>query len=173
MPRFDDEPNMEQVKAILTKRDPRMKNPEVLAINAVRMMRAKNNGYPKELYHASLDPVLCDTVEQEIELQRLGYQPSYIFREFPKMMYRRNFGDRYSKTEFVEEKVVKSREEEAALKGIKEAPGTSHWKHAIADLPPLPDQMEQEDLNAQIERLRGALEEAQRVADKKSKQPAA
>lgn len=171
--RNDDEPNMEHVKAILSKRDPRIDNPAVLAINAVRMMRAKNNGFPCEMYHATLDPVLCDNPEQQLELQKIGYQSTYIMREFPKMMYRRNFGERYAKSEFVEERVVKTRDEEQQLKAIKDTPATSHWKHSIADLPQLPDQMEQEDLQAQIDRLKGALEEAQRASDKKAKQPAA
>lgn len=152
-------------------------NKPVLAVNIEMLQRAKNGGYPKHLYHATMTPVVALSDKEEQVYFEHGYQANYSHRDFPKWLYRRNTDPRfalsaseidhqhkvggYLREPFVEAVQVNTKEEETVL--IKKAkPSTAGpWEDAITDLEALPDSPA-EDHEVTIARLQGQLEEAQR-----------
>lgn len=161
-------PVMADVQAIMNQlRPPKNANPRILAINQRAMQTAKQNGYPKHLYHANLDPVLALTEDQEEELMQLGYQPHYIRHDYPKMLYRRNMdpklGPQIDKSTgkvannpFIEEVMVRSKEAEDSLMKAKIPNGCGQWYARFVDVPELPEGPA-EDPAVTIARLEGEV----------------
>jgi|SRR5579859_6358405 len=168
-------PCMADVQEIMSKLRPsKNANPPILGLNALKMMRAQQNGFPKDMYHQHLEPQLALHEDHERELQKLGYTDTYIRQEYPKTLYRRNMDPRFAERRdqasgqilsepWVEERIVKSKEREEAL--LKErVPATAGpWVARITDIDPLPSESE-EDLTQTIARLQGQLDEARRRA---------
>lgn len=159
------------VAEILARLDgPSTSNEPVLGINARRIMSAKNNGYPKDMYHATLDPVQALTSKKETALRALGYVEYYIPRTHPKMLFRRNMNDKYGPQidpatkelvghPWVEERIAKDPEAEKRIRAEKQIPGMQYcgpWVEKLDELEPLPDGP-QEDPDTTIARLRGQL----------------
>src|SRR5437879_4657210 len=61
-----------------------------LMVNTILVMKGRNNGYPKDLYHEKFEPRSAVNEDQESMLLAQGYQPQYIDRRYPKMLFRRN-----------------------------------------------------------------------------------
>lgn len=170
---------MKDVEAILSQiRPPENANPAVLAINALTIMRAKQNGYPKHIYHETLEPVLALNEFQYRELMKLGYVEHYIPREHPKMLFRRNMDPRFNlrrdpstneplNHDHVEERTVRSKEADAALRKQPAPAGCGPWVSKLTDIEPLPDGPD-EAPDVTIARLQGQLDEARREPKKKA-----
>lgn len=164
--------SMTQVDEILRRaRQPRKENPPVLMIKAHQLMQARNDGFPRHMYHADLDPVVAITQEQVDELEKIGYGTEYIRREYPKTLYRRNMADRFAPQvdpatkviglEFVESRTVRSKaDEETLLKGRRrdtEGP----WREtlsAVDEHEPLPSVETFEAKSHEVSHLRGQIE---------------
>src|ERR1700685_577273 len=122
-------PSMVDVKDIMSRLQPALNyNEDVLAIDQHAQMRARGRNFPREMYHAELDPVLCMNKIQYADLVKIGYSEHYEFREYPKMIFRRNMDKRFAlqpdpmfnpgsgqsradQYEFVESRTVKSRKD--------------------------------------------------------------
>ena len=147
-------------------------NLPVLGVNIIRMQRAKNAGFPHEMYHDTLKPVMVVNAQQEAAMREMGYGMTYIHQEFPKYLFRRNFDRKFefqNKTnsvgDFIEQRLIKDKAEEAALlaaRVVKTKGGP--WCAKVQDLEPLPDEPD-EDPNMVIARLKGELAEAQRSGE--------
>ena len=163
--------------------DPRTSSPRVLIINQVAQMRAKNDGYPVDMYHATLLPVSVRNEEEETAIAQHGYQRQYIARLYPKYMFRRNMHPRFQKSaaelariqiltpeakviematlnehDYIEERIAKDAGEEKKL--LAEKPKTNitgSWVDAIGKIEPFPDAPE-EDPAVTIANLRGQIE---------------
>jgi hypothetical protein len=153
------------------------KNPQVLQINIAAMQKARNNGYPVDMYHPHLEMRQALKEEEEQALAEVGYQRAYIPQEFPKYIYRRNMADKYAEKQdvscptilnnaFIEDRLVKDADAEKALKAQKPPAGCSVWFDRLADVPPLAES-EYIDPAAKIAQLEGALEELRRQNDNK------
>lgn len=128
-------------------------NPPIRGIAILRTMRAKNNGFPKIMSHAELDPVMIYKEEEQVALEAEGYSENYIPRAYPKMLFRRNMHPRFHKSpeeltrilqlddrtkevelattnehDFIERVTVASAEQEAKLKADEEAWFKKHPK---------------------------------------------
>lgn len=163
--------------------DPRASNPRVLAINQLRQMQAKNNGYPLHLYHASLLPAIVNNEEEESALAEHGYQRQYTHRNYPKFMFRRNMHPKFQKSaaeqarlqtltpearviemaslnehDYVEERLVKDEAEEKRIRAEKPKNNvTGPWVDALGKIEAFPDAPE-EDPAITIANLRGQLQ---------------
>ncbi len=156
---------------------PKTKNPVILGIRLHEMMRSKNNGYPKDMYHAELEMRQAYKEEEETALVAMGYQEKYILKTHPKYVFRRNMADKFAErmevasptiinNAFVEERLVKTAEDEKKLKAQKPPVGCGPWVDRLDEIAPLPE-AEYVDPNEEIARLRGALEQANRALDSK------
>jgi hypothetical protein len=173
---------MKDVEGILSQiRPPENSNPDILAIDALTIMRAKQNGYPKHLYHEALEPVLALNKFQHTELMKIGYVEHYIPREYPKVLFRRNMDPRFDlrrdpgtkeplNHEHVEERMVRSKEAEAALKKQPAPAGCGPWVQKLTDIEPLPDGPD-EHPDVTIARLQGELAESRRTKTKEKAAP--
>ena len=173
------EPVMRDVRAVLSAlREGSTENPDVLAIESYNIMLALGKGFPKHMYHQTLDPVVAADKQDEDGLKELGYQDRYIPRDWPKMMFRRNWHPRHSivfnqhgiqqdasQLEFIETRIVKDeheykkmlREPKPAMPIGVQAPGP--WVDKVTDIPPIEAETE-EDKMLQKARLQAQLEEA-------------
>jgi len=87
----------EDVQRIINSlKPPRSGNARVLVIDQAPIMRARNGGFPKFMYHATLPPVYVLREDQEEELSKLGYGMNYIHQPYPKALFRRNMDERYA-----------------------------------------------------------------------------
>lgn len=146
---------------------PKTKSPRILGVNMLSMMKAKNDGYPKDMYHPTLDMRQALKEEEEVALGQMGYQLQYIPKNYPKAMFRRNMDARFEpqfdlatrapiNTPFVEERVVRSEQDEKALRAMKVTKGASEWFDRITDLPAIEAEPD-EDPAVTIANLRGQL----------------
>jgi len=148
-----------------------------LMVNTIAVMRGRNNGYPKNLYHESFEPRIAINEDQEDMLRAQGYGDIYIRRNYPKMLFRRNMHPKFAAkadpsmgspddtstfkgNEFVEERTVRDEKAEKALLAAKVPNGCSPWFEKLTDLPEL--DATEEDQSLLIARLQGQLAEAQR-----------
>lgn len=146
---------------------PKKPAPLPLAIRQHRMMVEKNAGYPKHMFHASLDPRLALSEEEEEALRQMGYGDQYIPRTYPKFLHRRNMDAKFEphfdpatgilqNEPFVETRLVRSPEEEKVLQLMKPKNGQSDWFDELALLPPIEDGPE-EDPAITIANLQGQI----------------
>lgn len=147
---------------------PTTKSPRILGINQIPLMRAKNNGYPVDMYHPTLEMRQALKEEEEAALAEMGYQRQYIPKEYPKALFRRNMDAKFepqfdaatnqqTNHSFVEERTARNADEEKALRKMKPKHGQSEWFEKITDLPEL-DDGPTEDPAVTIANLRGQIE---------------
>jgi hypothetical protein len=155
------------------------KSPQVLQINQVAMMKAKNNGFPRDLYHETLEMRQALSEEDQVALLQAGYHLEYVPQHYPKWIHRRNMADKFAEIQdsscptilnnaFVESRMVKTEDEEKRLRAQKPPAGAGPWCNAVGDIDPLPE-TEYVDPAQKIAQLEGALAEAQRQTDKTRK----
>lgn len=158
---------------------PTTKSPRVLGINQLPIMRAKNNGYPVDMYHESMAMRQAFKEEEEMALSQQGYQRQYILKEYPKALFRRNMAAQYEpqfdpstklqvNNAFVEEMVCRDEKHERELRLMKPKPGQSEWFEKITDVPELEDGP-LEDPKITIARLMGQVEGLQAEVAKPKK----
>lgn len=146
---------------------PTSKSPRVLGINQIAILRAKNNGYPVDMHHPTMEMRQAFKEEEEMALGQLGYQRAYIPKQYPKALFRRNMAPKFepqfdlatqiqTNHAFVEERTVRNEQEEKALRLMKPKKGESEWFEAIAALPPIEDGPS-EDPKVTIARMEGEL----------------
>lgn len=146
---------------------PTNKSPRVLGINQLPLMRAKNNGYPIDMYHPVHDMRKALKEEEELALAGMGYSRQYTRKEYPKAMFRRNMDPKFepafdaastlqTNIGFVEERTVRSADEEKALRAMKPKANQSIWFEKVTDIPEIEDGPT-EDPKVTIARLEGEL----------------
>jgi hypothetical protein len=147
--------------------EPKADNRPVLGVNIIKMEQAKKGGFPKHMYHETLEAV-CDvsTEEEEMALASKGYVSHYIPQAFPLWLYRRNLDAKFEAEGFVEAIVVQSEDQMHAITKRKVPKGCSEWAKRVTDLAPIPDGPE-EDPAVTIARLEGQLSEARNAKSKK------
>jgi hypothetical protein len=148
-----------------------------MMVNTIMVMKGRNGGYPKDLYHQHLDPIVAINEDQENYAIAQGYGPTYIDKRYPKMLLRRNMHPKFAAkadpslgapddtstfkgNEYVEERIVANEKAEKILLAGKVPTGCSQWVEKLTDLPD-PDAPD-EDQSLLIARLEGQLAEAQR-----------
>ncbi|HEY6345667.1 MAG TPA: hypothetical protein VIY49_29560 [Bryobacteraceae bacterium] len=125
-------------------------NPPVLALNNRNLMKARNNGYPMEMYHETLEPVFALNEAQSEKLMAVGYVTHYIPRHYPKAIFRHNPDPKFAlrrdpatgeplNHEFVEERFVKTAVQHGALKEERVPKGCGPWVEKLTDIEDLPD----------------------------------
>lgn len=155
---------------------PTTKSPRVLGINQIPLMRAKNNGYPVDMFHESLEMRQAMREEEEMALANMGYQRQYIPKEYPKALFRRNMAPKYepqfdpstnlqTNNAFVEEVVCRDPKQEKTLRLMKVGPGLSEWFEKITDIPELEDGPT-EDPKVTIARMEGQIAGLQSEVEK-------
>lgn len=150
--------------------DNRATNELPLGIDQLDLMRGKNGGYPRDMYHASHAPVRVTNKDQETAMAQRGYVRNYIKHAYPKMIFRRNlitikqrigdtkeYEDVPKFEDFTETRTVLSPEHEKASLAERAPRGCSQWVADHADLPPISDETTG-DKDATINRLQGKLE---------------
>jgi hypothetical protein len=184
-------PSMQDVEAIMTKLRPAKKsNPQILGINQIQIQKAQQQGYPKHMYHSTLDPVIALNEDQAAELQMIGYTETYEFRQFPMCIFRRNFAPRFGlkldpgtkeplNHEFVEERIVKTKAQydDAHKEPLRN--GKGKWYDKISELleaEPLPSETPEEQANytarleGELTALRAQVGRPETVKGRKSKE---
>lgn len=163
------------------RKDPRTKNPRVLAIHQIEHMRTKNGGYPVDMHHADLASVTVRNEDEEAAVSERGFQRQFIFKHYPKHMFRRNMHPKFAKSrdelariagltpeaqkveratvgenDFIEERIVPDAAAEKKL--LAEAPTKfqGKWFAKITDIEPI-KQGPEEDPEVTIARLKGEL----------------
>ena len=157
-----------EVQDLLRKlREPTTDNEPVLAINQWATQVAQAGGYPLNMYHESLEPVQVLDRAQEAEMAKLGFTRYYIYRDYPRMLYRRNQHARFApqidpatkqttNLPWVEMRTVQNRAEEDALEAERAPAGCGPWKRKLDDIDPLPAEPV-EAPSVKIARLEGEL----------------
>jgi hypothetical protein len=119
------------------------------------------------MYHEKLEPVQVLDRVQEGKMTELGFTRYYIYRDHPRMMYRRNQNARFApqidtatgqalNPAWVEMRTVQNPQEEAALEAERPPAGCGPWKRKLDELDPLPaDPVEAP--STKIARLEGEL----------------
>lgn len=164
---------MSQSEADAFLRDARMapntKSPRVLGINQLPLMRARNNGYPVDMYHPTLEMRQALKEEEELTLANMGYRRAYIEKRYPKALFRRNMAAKFEpkfdaptgiqlNNSFVEEITCRDEKHERELRLMKTRPGqVSEWFERITDIPELEDGPA-EDPKITIAHLMGQIE---------------
>lgn len=141
-----------------------------LGVDQLELMRGKNNGYPRDMYHAVHPPVRATSRDMETAFAQRGYVRNYIKHSYPKMIFRRNlitikqrigdtkeYEDVPKFEDFTETRTVLSAEHEKASLAERAPRGCSQWVADHADLPPISDETTG-DKDATINRLQGKLE---------------
>lgn len=147
--------------------DPNTTSPEVLGINIRNMMIARKGGYPVDMYHPDLAPRQALNAKDEAALAQFGYSRRWTAKEYPKAMFRRNMSPKFeprfdpatgiqTNISFVEERVVRSEQEERELNAMLVGKGQSKWFAKLDELPPMDDELA-EDPKIIIARLEGEL----------------
>lgn len=150
--------------------DNRATNELPLGIDQLDLMRGKNGGYPRDMYHPVHQPVRVTNREQEAAMSQRGYVRQYIKHAYPKTLFRRNtttikqrIGDTKEYEDvpkfegFVETRVVPTAEYEKASLAERAPRGCSPWVAEYAALPPISDETAG-DKEAELQRLRGKVE---------------
>lgn len=145
--------------------NPKVNNKPVLGVNVLEHQRARNGGYPLHMYHESLDPVAVLNEDQEQAMAERGYVRHYVRREYPKWKFRRNLDPKFQGDDYVEARLVRSREAEQDLLKHRGPQGCGPWVNSALDIEPLPDSMH-EPAEVKIARLEGEL---QALREKKAK----
>jgi hypothetical protein len=181
-------PSQRDVEAVLREvRGGSTSNPDVLAIEQHEIQTAVKKGFPRHMYHATLEPVVAKDTQDVKGLQALGYKPYYIPREYPMYIHRRNFSPRYrlsddsttrlpshSELEFVESRIVRDAAhfEQIMREPIPVMPDgvdpPSDWVKDVNEIPPIERGSRAED-QLMLARTQGQLEEAQRMLNLHSK----
>jgi hypothetical protein len=128
-------------------------NPPVLALNNRNLMKARNNGYPMEMYHETLEPVFALNEAQTEKLMSMGYVTHYIPRHYPKAIFRHNPDPKFAlrrdpatgeplNHEFVEERFVKTAALHGALKKEQAPKGCGPWVEKLTDIQAPPNRPE-------------------------------
>ena len=150
--------------------DNRATNELPLGVDQIDLMRGKNGGYPRDMYHATHQPVRVTNRDQEAAMAQRGYVRNYIKHSYPKMIFRRNgttikqrigdtkeFDEVAKFPDFVETRTVFSAEHEKASLAERPPRLCSPWTTEYSQLPPIDDETAR-DKDAEIARLRGKLE---------------
>jgi hypothetical protein len=125
-------------------------NPPVLALNNRNLMKARNNGYPMEMYHETLEPVFALNEAQSEKLGEMGYVSHYIPRAYPKQLFRHNPDPKFAlrrdpatgeplNHQYVEERTVKTAKHHQELLKAPVPKGGGPWVEKLTDVEPLPD----------------------------------
>ena len=150
--------------------DSRADNALPLGIDMIEQMRGKNNGYPRWMHKAGVEPVMVTNQPQEAALAGIGYSRHYRHQSYPCTLYRRNaatvkvrigeskeYEDQPKFADFIETTVAKTAEDEERLKAARVPQGCSAWMNDVTALPEL-DEKPEESPEATIARLRGQIE---------------
>lgn len=150
--------------------DNRATNQLPLGVDQIDLMRGKNGGYPRDMYHAIHAPIRVTNRDQETAMAQRGYTRNYIKHAYPKTIFRRNtqtikqrigetkeYEDVPKFTDFVETRVVLSAEHEKASLAERAPRGCSAWTTEYASLPAVSDETAG-DKDAELQRLRGKVE---------------
>jgi hypothetical protein len=153
-------PSMKDVEAILRDLSKgERSNPPVLALNNRNLMKARNNGYPMEMYHETMEPVFALSEAQSGKLMALGFVTHYIPRQYPKFIFRHNPEPKFALRRdpatgaplnhaFVEERFVKTAALHEALKKERVPNGYGPWVEKLADVERPPEGPEDGPANA-------------------------
>jgi hypothetical protein len=163
---------MQEVQELIkrVRMDPRANNKPVLGVNIQMLQTAKNGGYPKHMYHETLDAIVVLSQEEEQAVATKGYVSHYIPHAYPKWKYRRNMDAKFEAAGFVEGVEVPN-EQAAADLAKKHAPvNAGPWFDKVTDIERLPEALA-EDPAVTIARLQGQLEQAQQQAQQLTAQP--
>lgn len=151
--------------------DPGANNEVMLSVDIQVLNRAKNGGYPREMYHATMAPRLALNRIQESNLAEAGYRRNYILQSYPKWLHRRNLDPKMEPAGFMESRLVKTEAEHAALLKQRVPATCEQWVTDAAQLSELPE-AQIEHPSVTIARLQGkieAMESGDGPATKKSK----
>lgn len=145
-------------------------NPEpALAIEQHNKMRADHKGYPREMYHDRLQPLLVLSSKEENEVVKHGYVRDYIHRTHPKFKFRRNMNPLFEPAGFIEERIVKDEQAETALEKQRVPASCGPWMDRVDAIEPLPEPS-MVDPDIEIATLRGKIEGLnQRLAEAENK----
>jgi hypothetical protein len=168
MQNFTEQERQAEINRLMQEFDhPAADNRPVLMIDIIEQQQARNNGYPKWMYHEALEPQQVKNREQERAIAAQGYKTFYVQRSspYPAYVFRRNMDPKFEDPnaatgapgDFIEQQLVRSEGEMEALKKTRK-PKTAigEWVREIADLPPIADGPT-EDPAVTIARLQGEL----------------
>lgn len=139
-------PSMKDVEAILRDLSKGERgNPPVLALNNRNLMKARNNGFPLEMYHETLEPLFAMNEAQSQKLMALGYVTHYIPQPYPKAIFRYNPDPKFAlrrdpatheplNQEHVEERFVKTATQLEALKKAQVPKGCGPWVEKLTEV---------------------------------------
>lgn len=160
----------------------------VLQVNIDAQTRAKNNGFPKDMYHATHKARQAMNDEQETMLISEGYRSTYIPQHYPKFVYRRNLHPKFDPEQrmdltdeqrngmnpFIESRQVDSENAETLLMLQKVPFDCTAWVSHPDQIEPLPDPaLAAIDDSRTIARLEGQIEELRRTqASRQTSEPA-
>jgi hypothetical protein len=158
-------------------------NSPVLSIDLHHMMTAKRGGFPKHMYHPTLEMRMALSRKDEVALRSVGYGDKYIMREYPCAIFRRNLSPRFEERfdpgtgvslgePFVEQALCKTEADWLKLSKRPTPKDCGPWVKSTGEIEPLPDAGDV-DPQAVIQRLEGQLAEARRQADAKPKKESA
>lgn len=136
--------------------DPAANNEVMLAVDIQALNRAKNGGYPREMYHATMAPRLALNRLQESNLAEAGYGRQYRMHSYPKWLHRRNLDPKMEAQDFMESRLVKTEAEHAALLKQRVPATCEQWVTNAAELSELPE-AQIEHPSVTIARLQGEL----------------
>jgi hypothetical protein len=142
--------------------------PPVLGIRQVEMMQAKRNGFPKWMYHATFEPRHIFKAAEQTAAEMMGYTTTYVFRAYPKVLYRRNMDAKFEPqfeeatglqltNAFVQAVTVRDEKHEKEVRAMKPKQGQSAWFETLAQLPEIED-APTEDPAVTIARLQGEID---------------
>ena len=122
-------------------------NPPVLGLNLRNLMKARNNGFPMEMYHETLEPIFAINEKQAEKLGQMGYVTHYIPRQFPKWIFRFNSDPKFAlqldpatrqprvgSIEWVEQRLVKTQTQLDALKKERIPRNCGPWCEKLTDV---------------------------------------
>jgi hypothetical protein len=144
---------------------PAATNEPILMIDIMQQQQARNMGYPKWMYHETLEPQHVKNRDQERAIAAQGYKTAYIFKHFPTFVFRRNMEKKFEEPnhasgqpgDFIEQRLVQSAEHwEALQKERKPKTVVGDWCRELAELPPVAEGPK-EDPAVTIARLQGEL----------------
>jgi hypothetical protein len=123
--------------------EPGADNAPILLHEQQQLIKLKNKGYPKHMYHATLDPVVVKNSKEEHAIISHGYVTTYIPHDYPKMLYRRNLKNfSLEPDDYVEHRTARDAAHETALRAERVKHGFTPWFYSLGELNakhPLPD----------------------------------
>jgi hypothetical protein len=158
----DHQLSQSEVDALIKKvrMDPRANNHPVLGVNMLALQAAQNGGYPKHMYHDTLDAVVVMGNAEEAAVSSAGFTPYYKRREYPRWLHRRNTDDKFRADGYIESVIVQTEAAEKYLRSQKAPSTAGPWCLTSTAIEPLPDApaedpaITQARLEAQIDELR-------------------